>query len=69
MVDNLLGTGITLKKFLGSQNYDEFVNYYCYGVNVIEFSIRMKNRKHSYGIEIRIRGSFIIPMMIAENMA
>ena len=44
-----------------------FVNYYCYGVNVIEFSIRLKNLKHSHGIEIRVRDSIIIPLMIEEN--
>ena len=46
-----------------------FVNYYCYGVNVIEFSIRLKNQKHSHGMEIRSRDSFIIPLMIEENRA
>ena len=46
-----------------------FVNYYCYGVNVIEFSIPFKNCKHSHGTEIRSRDSIIIPLMIEENRA
>ena len=46
-----------------------FVNYYCYGVNVIEFSIRSKNWKHSHGIEIRSSDSIIIPLTIEENRA
>ena len=36
--------------------------------NVIEFSIRLKNWKHSHGIEIRSRDSIIIPLMIAEKI-
>ena len=44
-----------------------FVNYYCYSVNVVEFSIRLKNGKHSHGIEIRSRDSIIIPLMIEEK--
>ena len=46
-----------------------FVNYYCYGVNVIEFSIRLKELKTPHGIEIRSRDSIIIPLMIVENRA
>ena len=46
-----------------------FVNYYCYGVNVIEFSIRLKNWKHSHGIKIRNRDSIIIPLITEENRA
>ena len=46
-----------------------FGNYYCYGVNVIELSIRSKNGKHYNGIEIRSRVSIIIPSTIAENRA
>ena len=34
-----------------------FVNYYCYGVNMIEFSIGLKNWKHSHRIEIRVMPS------------
>ena len=45
------------------------VNYDCYGVNVIEFSFRLKNLKLSHGIEIRSRDYIIIPLMIEENMA
>ena len=45
-----------------------FVNYYYYGVNVIEFSIQLKNCKHSHGIEIRSRISIIL-LMIEENRA
>ena len=44
-----------------------FVNYYCCDVNVTELSIRLKNRKHSHGIEIRSRVSNIIQLMIAET--
>ena len=36
---------------------------------MIEFSIRLKNWKHSDGLEIRSRDSFIIPLMIEENKA
>ena len=36
---------------------------------MIEFSIRLKNWKHSHGIEIRSRDSFLIPLMIEENRA
>ena len=38
---------------------------------MIEFSIRLKNCKHShgYGMEIGNRDSFIIPLMIEENRA
>ena len=46
-----------------------FMNYYCDGVNVIEFFIRLNNRERSHGIEIRIRDSIIIPLMIEENWA
>ena len=46
-----------------------FVNYYCYGANVIEFSIGLKNWKRSHGIEIRSRDSIVIPLMIVENSA
>ena len=46
-----------------------FVNYYSYGVNVIEFFIRFENRKYSHGMEIRSLDSFIIPLMIEENRA
>ena len=46
-----------------------FVNYCCYSLNVIEFSIRLKNWKHSHGIEIQRRDSIIIPLMIEENRA
>ena len=46
-----------------------FMNYYCYGVSVMEFSIRLKNGKHSHGIEIRSIDSIIIPLMIEENRA
>ena len=46
-----------------------FVSYYCYGVIVIEFFIRLKNSKHSHGTEIRSRDSIIIPSMIEENRA
>ena len=46
-----------------------FVDYFCYGVTVIEFSIRLKNCKHSHGIEIRSRDSIIIPLMIEEIRA
>ena len=42
-----------------------FVNYYCYNVNVIEFSILRKNLKH--GIEIRSRDSIVISLTIEEN--
>ena len=45
------------------------MNYDCYGVNVIELSIRLKNCKRSHGIEIRGRDSIIIPFMIEENRA
>ena len=45
------------------------VNCYCYGVNVIEFSIRLKNLKHSHGIEMPSRDSIKIPLMIAESTA
>ena len=38
---------------LSTNQIARFVNYYCYGVNVIELSIRLKNGKHSHGIEIR----------------
>ena len=34
---------------------------------MIDFSIRLKDRKHSHWIEIRSRDSIIIPLMIAEN--
>ena len=53
----------------GTNQIARFENHYCYGVNMIEFSIRLKNRKHSHGMEIRRRDSFIIPMMIEENRA
>ena len=46
-----------------------FVNYYCYGVNMIEFSIRLKNLKHFHGIEILSRDSIIIPLMIEADRA
>ena len=46
-----------------------FVTYYCYGVDLIELSIRYKNRKHPNGIEIRSRDSITIPLMIEENRA
>ena len=46
-----------------------FVNYYCHSVNVIEFSIRLKNCKHSHGIEIRCRDFIITPLTIEENRA
>ena len=46
-----------------------FVNYYYYSVNVIEFSIRLNNGKHSHGIEIQSRDSIVIPLMIEENRA
>ena len=46
-----------------------FVNYCCYGVNVIKFSFRLKNLKHSHGIETRSRDSIMIPLMIEENWA
>ena len=46
-----------------------FVNYYCQGVNVIEFSVRLKNWKRSHGKEILSRDSFIIPLIIEENRA
>ena len=45
------------------------MNYHCYVVNVIEFSIGLKNVKHSNSIEIRSRDSIIIPFMIAEIRA
>ena len=46
-----------------------FVNYYCDGVKVIECSIRLKNRKHIHGTEIRSRDSILVPLMIEENRA
>ena len=46
-----------------------FVNYVCYSVNVIEFSIRLKNGKHSHSSEIRSRDSIIIALKIEENRA
>ena len=46
-----------------------FVSYYCYSVNVTEFSIRLKYCKHSHSIEIRSRDSIIMPLMIKENRA
>ena len=36
---------------------------------MLEFSIRLKNGKHSHGIEIRSRDSILIPLMIEENRA
>ena len=36
-----------------------FVNYYCYSVNVIEFSIRLINRKYPHRILFRIGKRFI----------
>ena len=45
------------------------MNCYCYGVNVIEFSIRLKNWEHSYGIEIWSRNAIIIALIIEENRA
>ena len=58
-----------LRDFYSTTQISRFVNYYCYGVNMIEFSIRLKNCKHSHGIEIRSRDSIIIPLIIEENRA
>ena len=58
-----------LSNFFSTNQIARFVNYYCSRVNVIEFSIRLKNLKHSHGIEIRSRDSFVIPLMIEENRA
>ena len=36
---------------------------------MIDFSIRLKNGKHSHGIEIRSSDSIIIPLMIKKDRA
>ena len=36
---------------------------------MIEFSIRVKNWKHSHGIEVRSHDSIIIPLKIEEDRA
>ena len=56
-----------MSDFFSTNQIARFVNYHCLRVNVIEFSIRLKNLKHSHGIEIRSRDSFVIPLMIEEN--
>ena len=56
-----------LSDFFSTNQIARFVNYHCYGVNVMEFSIQLKNWKHSHGMEIRSRDSFIIPLMIEET--
>ena len=58
-----------LSNFFSTNQIARFVNYYCKRVNVIEFSIRLKNRKHPHGIEIRSRDSVVIPLMIEKNGA
>ena len=58
-----------LRDSYGTNHIARFLNYYCYGVNVIECSIRLKNWKHSHGSEIRSFDSIIIPLMIEENRA
>ena len=55
-----------LRNSYSTNQIARFVNYYSYGVNVIEFSIRLKNRKHSLGIVIRILDSIIILLMTEE---
>ena len=37
-----------LSNFFSTNQIARFVNYYCDGVKVIEFSIRLKNRPFSY---------------------
>ena len=56
-----------LSNFFSTNQIARFVNYFCDGVKVIEFSIRLKNSKPSHGTEIRSRDSIIIPLMIEEN--
>ena len=58
-----------LSNFFSTNQIARFVNYYCDGVKVIEFSIRSKHRKHSHGTEIRSRDSTIISLMIEEIRA
>ena len=58
-----------LSNFFGTNQIARFVNYYCDGVKVIEFPIRLRNSKHSHRTEIRSRDSVIIPLMIEENRA
>ena len=55
--------------FFSANQIAGFVNYYCDGVKVIEFSIWLKNWKHSHGTEIWSLDSIIIPLMIEENRA
>ena len=54
---------------LSANQIPKFMNYYCYVLNVIEFSIRLKSLNHSRGIEIRSRDSIIVLLKIAENKA
>ena len=58
-----------LRDSYSSNQITRFDNYNCYDLNVIEFSIRLQNRKHSHGIEIRSRDSIIIPLITEENRA
>ena len=66
---NLALFRLKLRNSSSTNQITRFVNYYCYGVNVIEFSIRLKNLCHSHGIEIRSRDSIMLPLMIEENRA
>ena len=52
-------------KLRNSQSTNQIVRFLNYGVNVIEFSIRLKNWPAGFGI--RSRDSIIIPLMIPEN--
>ena len=54
-------------KLCNSSSTNQIVRFVNYCVDVIEFSIRLKNWKDCHGMEILSRDSFLIPLMIEEN--
>ena len=66
---NLALFGPKLRDSYSTNQIARYLNYYFYGVNVIEVSIQLKNLKHSHRIVIRSRDSIIIPLIIEEHRA